>query len=170
MTNFLWARTLLTAFRYVPKVVNEVDNIVTEQALKSSGFNCSGFARSSTLTQVNKIIELTDLKGRAIFIKTYVEKIMSKLSVIKQNLLSQIFFKNKKITEVVQCGQFSPRTNYRRIQEALEEFEENMNISDYKISDFERNFKDNWIIKIQEMLLKQKPEKCGILKKTAIAA
>lgn len=172
MISFLWARTLLTAYRYVPKVVKSVDSVVEEHALKSSGFNCSGFSRLSTLNQINKIVELTELKQRAIFIRDYVQKTISKLSIVKQNLLSQIFFENKKITQVVMRGEFSPRTHYRRIQESLSEFEENMNKQNYKISDFERDFKDNWIIKIQELLLKensQKP-KNTVYKKSLLAA
>ena len=175
MTNFLWARTLLTAYRYVPKVIKEIDNVIAEHALSSSGFNGSGFGKFSTLTQIGKIEKLMSLKERALFIKTYVDEIISKLSLVKQKLLSEIFFENKRITNVVKCGQFSPRTYYRRILESLHDFEENMNKSDYKEMDFKRDFKDNWIAKIQETLLNKNTEnkientskKAVVYKKTA---
>lgn len=159
MAKFLWARTLLTAYRYVPKVVKQVDSVIMKNALKSAGFDCSGFAKLSTITQVNNILGLMEVKKRAYFIKDYVERVMSNLSLIKQKLLSQIFFENKKIAAIVLGGEFSQRTYYRRILEALEDFEKKMNESDCKIKDFEKDFNDNWIIGIKEMFLSEKSEK-----------
>lgn len=154
MANFLWAKTILSAYRYVPKIIKEVDNIVAEHALRSSGFDCSSFSQLSTLSQIDRMVKLTDLKNRAAFLKSYVEETMSKLSFIKQKLLSEIFFENKKITKVVMIGQLSPRTYYRRIQEALIDFEKIMDSSSYTSLDFEKDFRnDDWILRIQATFL-----------------
>ena len=54
MSGCNWARTLLSAYRLVPKVVNDVENIIKIQALKSSGFFESTFSHLSTLSQIDK--------------------------------------------------------------------------------------------------------------------
>lgn len=157
MADCLWAKTLLSAYRFVPKVVEEVDEIIAEHALKSSGFGCSSFAQLSTFSQIDKMVKLTDLKDRAIFIKSYIDDILSKISPLKQELLSEIFFENKKVTKVVMNGQFSSRTYYRKIQQALDDFERIMEKNKYSVKDFEKDYKnDVWILRIQAKFLNKK--------------
>ena len=156
MTGYVWAKTLLSAYRLVPKIVRDVQEIVRIQALKSSGFFESNFSQLSTISQISKMEKLVSLKDRAIFLKDYVEEIMSQLEREQQILLSELFFKRNRITDVVQFKELSERTYYRKIKRALMDFEQKMKENSYKIADFQRDFfEDAWFIKLKELHTKQ---------------
>ena len=157
MASYLCAKTLLSAYAYVPKIVREIDDIIAEHAIRSSGFDYSSFSQLSTFSQISKMVKLTDLKNRAIFIRNHVEEVIAKLPFNMQKLLSDIFFENQNVTKVVMLGEFSPRTYYRRILQALELFELKVNESGYTIKDFERDYiNDDWIYRIRERFIKKK--------------
>jgi len=95
--------------------------------------------------------KLSSLKRRAIFLKEYVDEIMTHLSKEQQILLSELFFKRNKITKVVQFKELSERTYYRKIKKALMDFEQRMQENSYQIADFQRDFsEDAWLLKLKE--------------------
>ena len=151
MSDFLWARTLLSAYRLVPKIVRDSEEIIKIQALKSSGFFESNFSHLSTISQINKMEKLLSLKNRAIFLRDYVDEIMAQLKIEQQVLLSELFFKRNKITKVVQFKELSERTYYRKIRRALMDFEQRIKENSYGIADFQRDFSDDaWLFRLKE--------------------
>ncbi len=141
----VWGKTLLSIYNCLFKLVEEIDKIVEDFALKggmSYGFN-------SSLFNMQKIIDLTERKITLINVKVLVEQIMEGLDDTSCKILTLKFIDKIPSELVVKALGLTRRTFYRRFNNGLETFARKLKSLGYdekNMIDFIRD--EHWIFEV----------------------
>ena len=143
LENEVWGKTLISLYRHLGTMANSIDNLIKRIGINSA-FNHSVY--NSTLTDSNKIIELTERKIKIINLKVIIEKALNKLKTNDFRILSLCYIdavNYKKIQEILNV---SERTFFRRKELAIARFSSNLSELGYdaeKLNDYLQN--ENWV-------------------------
>ena len=115
--NFtLTAKTLLTAQRYHKRMIGALTEMINDKAKNS--FN----SRIDTMNIYDRIFELMEKKKNLMFLYCLTNEILSEIDEISAQILIRIFMDDVSKENVAEEFNYSERSIYRKIQEALNEF------------------------------------------------
>lgn len=156
MQKHIWAKTILSSYRFLERVSGALDKIIEKKALSSSSMLGSDILTNNTLTLTDKIIELSERKITLINLKVLVERALEKIAPNQAQILIKRYFEKQAPEDIIADGNFSRRTYFRRVQEGEEAFELACASLGFDSQRLEKYLeKENWIKQIKSSFEKQ---------------
>lgn len=156
MNRHIWAKTLLSVFGHLDTICGAIDKLVMTHALNSRFVNSRNISTNSTFNVADKILNLTERKKTLINLNIIINSALdcidiklSKILVLKHRLA----LKGEEIAELLKI---SPRTYFRKQNEAYEKFCKCLDRNGYSEEKLLNMLKDEkWITEIYEQNKKQ---------------
>lgn len=151
MQNHIWAKTILTSYRFLERIAGAIDKIIEKKALSSSYMMGSDILTNNTLALTDKIIELSQRKVKLINIKVLVEKALKNMDKTAALLLIKKYFEKQPVEEIMQQFPLPRRTYFRKIGEAESAFEAQCALLKFDNKKLNEYLKDEgWICEIKQ--------------------
>ena len=113
-----WIKTLISEQSTIPEIIKTVDKIIEIQA-SSVSFNTDIFNKNGTISQVEKVIDLTERKNSLINLYVMTKKMLKTLSADNHDFLERRFIYNWSAEELAEYYSISVRTVYRKIDSLI---------------------------------------------------
>ena len=123
MQNHIWAKTLLSSYRFLDRIAGAIDKIIEKKALASSSMLGRDILTGNTLSLTDKIIELSERKVKLINIKVLTEKALQSLDEGEAKILISKYVEKKPVDLTLDELSLCRRTYFRKISEAEAGFE-----------------------------------------------
>lgn len=137
-----WIKTLLSSYNTIPEIIKTIDKIIELQA-SSLTFASDIYNQSkSTLSQVEKVIDLTERKNSLLNIYIMIKEMIKKLSETDAEMLEKKFVFNWSSEELAREYEVSVRTIYRKIDRIIEQI-------------YEYCIKHKWSLRFIELQVKE---------------
>ena len=136
-----WIKTLLSSYSTFPEIIKTIDKIIELQASSLTFASDIYNKNKSTLSQVEKVIVLTERKNSLLNVYIMIKEMIKKLSEDESELLEKKFMYNWSADELAREYSVSTRTIYRKIDKLIDQ------IFDYCI-------KHKWTLKFVELQIK----------------
>ncbi|MCK9574961.1 MAG: sigma factor-like helix-turn-helix DNA-binding protein [Clostridia bacterium] len=148
----VWAKTLLTVYKYLEKIAGTIDKLVVDKSLNTISDDAFNVA--------NEILKLTERKITLINLKVLIESALSKLSEQKSKLLILKFFDCLTCEDTAKLEGISIRTYFRHIDNALTTFTSELKLLGLDENYIDYNFKhEKWLYSLYNRLLAQELNK-----------
>ena len=144
-----WIRALFVVYPSLPNIISVIDNIVLQRA--SSIVPCSGIysGASSTISEIEKVIDMSDRKMKLLNIVALIREILSSLGSDDYAIVDMKFFRRMKTSTIAERLQLEERSVFRRINKAIERSVKFCNENFYDSRFFETEVKgESWIREI----------------------
>lgn len=118
MKETTWVKTILSVYRHLELIASTIDEMVKEEVTKS-------FVAlyRTTMESVEKLIELNERKRKLVNLKVIIEQgIVQLKKKTDQRILAMHYVDGMKSTDITTCLHISPRTFFRRKNNAMNEF------------------------------------------------
>lgn len=149
MQNHIWARTILTSYRFLERITGALDQIIEKKALASSW--ATGV--DGTLEVTDKIIELSERKVKLINLKLLTEGALQKMNEKDAQILIARYFDNLAPEEIMQRYSISRRSFFRHVQDGEAAFELACATLGYPIPKLESYLEsEEWIKQVRSSL------------------
>lgn len=150
MQNHIWAKTLLTSYRFLDRIAGAIDRIIEKKALSTSSMLGSDIYTNGTQNLADKIIELMERKVKLINIKVLTESALKKLKPLDAKLLIKKYIEKQAVESIyVELG-MPRRTYFRKIGEAEAKFEANCAQMSFPSGRLESYLeKEGWIMEVK---------------------
>lgn len=120
----LWIKTLISVQTNLPEIINSVDKIIEVNASSLSFATDIYNAEKSTMSQVEKVIDLTERKNKLLNIYLISKNLLNSLSENERVFIKRKFIYNWTAEELAQDEDVSVRTIFRRTDKILEKIYE----------------------------------------------
>lgn len=122
MENNTWSKTVLSVYRFLPRVTFALDKLVETKA-KNSSFLCgSSYSTNNIFELSDKLIKLTERKVSLINLKILTEKALKSINRDFARLLILKFIDGKKCGEIAEHFGICNRTVFRKLIQAVDSF------------------------------------------------
>ncbi len=151
MQNHIWAKTILTSYRFLERIAGAIDKIIEKKALSSSYMLGSDILTNNTLALTDKIIELSERKVKLINLKVLVEKSLKNMNKDCALLLIKKYFEKQPVENIMQQFSLPRRTYFRKISEAESAFEAQcalLKFDNKRLNDYLKH--EGWIMDIKQ--------------------
>ena len=115
MQTQIWAKTLLSSYRFLDRFAGAIDKIIEKKALSGSSLY---HMADDTLNLAQQIIDLSERKVKLINIKVLIEKSLKAMPSLEARLLIKRDIEKEPVENVLQEFQFAKRTFFRKITAA----------------------------------------------------
>ncbi len=122
MKKYIWAKTLLTIYRYLERIAQGIDNQIDKIAENSFYVTGRNFLSNSTSVVANNIIDLSERKVLLINTKVLIEDTLEMCGQDLAQILIQKYIDGDKAREISERYQMSNRTYFRKLDEGLRQF------------------------------------------------
>ena len=146
MKSNVWAKTILTVYRYLERIAGAIDKLVSRQAINSY---YSNFTNASVVDVANKIIELGERKVKLINIKVLTEKALKEMDESYAKLLVEKYVHSFKGDDIASMNNLATRTYFRRLTQAENNFNcffASKGYSDKKLKEYLKD--EKWIMDV----------------------
>ncbi len=150
MKTNVWAKTILTSYRYLDRIANVLDEMIERKGLNSYNVSGINYSNNNIFTLAEKLIDLSERKVTLINLKVLTEKALAKCGEKSAVLLIEKYIDCRKNEDIAERNSLSYRTFFRRLTLAEEKFEsvlENLGFSDEDLEIFLE--KEAWIGEIK---------------------
>lgn len=146
MENENLSKTLLSVYRYLPRVANAIDKLVCSRAYNSATMCMTNVSFNSSECVANSILNLSERKVALINVKILIEKGLKGMKSAFAKLLIWKYIDGLKSYEIAEKLNICVRSYFRKLNLALSSFEKSLFRLGY---DEDRIFKmiarENWI-------------------------
>ncbi len=157
--NFLWAKTILSVYRYLERIAGAIDKIIMKSALGSSNVSVSTYHINNVMTISQRLIDLSQRKITLINLKVLTEDALSEIDKKYANILIERFFDNTKLKEITQKHDISMRSVFRYIDSALSAFSSRLVVKGFDDDKLAKMLEDEqWIKSVHQRLSKENCE------------
>ena len=136
-----WIKTLLSSYSTFPEIIKTIDKIIELQASSLTFASDIYNKNKSTLSQVEKVIDLTERKNSLLNVYIMIKEMIKKLSEDESELLEKKFMYNWSADDLAREYSVSTRTIYRKIDKLIDQI-------------FEYCIKHKWTLKFIEIQIK----------------
>ena len=143
MKSNLWAKTILSVYRYLERISGAIDKMVERQALNSYYYFSGSSIDNGILSVSKRIIELSERKVRLINLKVLTEKALKGCDKILGQILIEKYIEGESSDNIAESLNLSPRTYFRRLTQAEEQFLNSYLAEEKWILDVYKNFSRN---------------------------
>lgn len=120
--NLVWAKTLLSVYRYLERIAGAIDKLVLQCGLNSANIVGQNYVINNVYAVTDKMIALSQRKVTLVNVKVLVEDILAKISKGDAQILIEKFLDGEKTKALAEKNGFSLRTVFRKIDGALSSF------------------------------------------------
>ena len=153
MNKSIWAKTILTSYRYLERIADVIDIMVENSGLNSRDISGVNFSYNNILSLSEKMINLSERKVKLINLKILTEQVLEKCGEGFSELLILKYIEGNSNLEIIEKTGLAYRTYFRRIAEAESRFEgvlRNKGFNYEKIEDYLAS--ENWIFGIKNRI------------------
>ena len=126
MKENVWAKTILSVYRYLERICGSIDKMVESRAM-ASFYVCSvNFANSNIINVADKIIALTERKKTLINLKILANNALEKCKPISAEILIEKYIDGDKSNDIAERHNLPMRSYFRKLSNAETEFGENL--------------------------------------------
>lgn len=172
-TDYVWAKTVLSVYRYLERIAGAIDKIVEKTGLGSANICGQNYFYNNIFTVAEKMIALGQRKVTLINLKILVEDTLKKINPQDAEILIEKFFDGVKTRELVEIHNMSMRTAFRKIDSAVKSFASALVMSGFDDKKLENMLQDEqWILQVHQKLLTKDEDDIslsGIFLKKAVA-
>lgn len=155
----LWSKTILSVYRYLERITNAIDNIVSARAINSFYTSGKNLAFNDVRNVSDDILNLTERKIKLINLKLITEKALEQTDKKFSKILILSFIEKRNCYECAELLGISLRTYFRRMNTALKSFEKTLVRSGYDLKFFDEMLgEESWITSVRKKL-EEKSEK-----------
>lgn len=112
MKKLVWAKTLLSSYKYLSRVIKSLDRLVVERSAKS---HSAGWYGMTTMEQIEQIIDLIQRKKRLQTVKMLIEESLKNIERSSAKILVKYFVSNVDLGDLADEYGVNRRTMSRRI-------------------------------------------------------
>lgn len=157
--DYVWARTLLSVYRYLERIAGAIDKIVEQTGLGSANICGQNYFYNNIFTVSQKMIDLSERKVTLINVKLLVENSLRKIDPEDAEILIEKFFDGVKTKDIVERHGISMRTAFRKIDCAIKSFASALVLQGFDTDRLQQTLKDeHWIIQVHDRLLAKDEE------------
>ena len=120
--DLLWAKTLLSVYRYLERLCSSIDKIINRTGLSSINVNSQTFYYNNVYSITQRIIDLSHRKVTLINLKLLIEDILQKMRSNEAKCLISRYVDGAKRRVMAEHESVSLRTIFRRIERAENSF------------------------------------------------
>ena len=120
--DLLWAKTLLSVYRYLERLCGSIDKIINRTGLSSINVNSQTFYYNNVYSITQRIIDLSHRKVTLINLKLLIEDILQKMRPCEAKCLISRYVDGTKRRVMAEHEAVSLRTIFRRIERAEASF------------------------------------------------
>lgn len=131
MKSNLWAKTILSVYRYLERISGAIDKMIERQALNSYYYFSGSSIDNGVLSVSKRIIELSERKVRLINLKVLTEKALKGCDKILGQILIEKYIEGESSDNIAESLNLSPRTYFRRLTQAEEQFLNNLTLQGF---------------------------------------
>ncbi len=145
--NNNWTKTLLSVYRYLPRVTYAIDKIVKTRAYNSSYASTNNIAFNNVMNVANTILDLTERKITLINLKLIIEKALHSIDRNLARILILKFIDGKKSNDIADLFKICLRTFFRKVNTALDSFSKALSRMGYTNDNLHKMLKnEKWIM------------------------
>lgn len=123
MSKNIWAKTILSTYRYLQRIAGAIDKMIEDRGLYSRDMSGASFSTNNILSLSEKLIELSERKIKLINLKLLTEKSLEFCGESSASLLIAKYIDGKKNMDIIEEKGLSYRTFFRRLDDAESKFE-----------------------------------------------
>ena len=147
--NIVWAKTVLSVYRYLERISGAIDKIILQSGLSSKDIDGQNYFYNNIYAVSEKIIDLSQRKVTLINLKILIEDTLKEIDKKDAQILIQRFFDGNKVKEICEKSNLSMRTAFRKIDNALKVFSSRLVMKGYNWSELETMLeKEGWILNV----------------------
>ena len=151
MKNNVWAKTILSVYKYLEKVCDAIDKLVKQEALNSFYFSGTNQAKNGVMSVAERVIKLSERKVKLVNIKVLADKALLECDRGAAQILIERYMDGDSSQEIATRHNLNVRTYFRHLVSAEEKFSALMakyGFSDKKLSQYLAG--EKWIIEVFE--------------------
>lgn len=156
--DLVWAKTILSVYRYLERICDAIDNIVMQSALGSFNIVGQEYSCNNVYSISQKIIDYSQRKITLINLKILIEDILQELSPSDAKVLIERYVEGAKRREMAEKFEVGLRTVYRKIDHAEQAFVKKMRLKGYGAFSIEEFLKNELWIKNAYLNIEDKGE------------
>ena len=159
MRNNEWGKTLLYVYKYLERVTDSIDKLVSQNALNSFYYNRGSEGENNVLSVANRIIKLCERKSKLINIKVLVDKCLCLIEKKSAQILIERYIDGDSFKEIMTRHNLIMRTYFRHLHQAEQSFSQAMarlGFNSQKISSYLAE--EKWIMEIYKKFLTEEEE------------
>ncbi len=164
-TDFVWAKTLLSVYRYLERITGAIDKIILRSGLNSANICGQNFFQNNILTVTQKIIDLSERKVTLINLKILIDDTLKSIDQESAEFLIEKYFDGAKARELVERHEISIRTVFRKLDAAVKSFAIGLSkkgYPDFRLASMLEN--EEWILNVYRTLLNGNEEQVVLSK------
>ena len=151
MQNHIWAKTLLSSYRFLERIAGAIDKIIEKKALSSSSMLGSEILTGNTLSLTDKIIELSERKVKLINMKVLIEGALKGMKPLDAKILIKRYIEKVPVESIYADLGIARRTYFRKIGEAESAFEAGCAHMSFPTERLENYLKSEaWIMEVKK--------------------
>ncbi|MGN1162626.1 MAG: hypothetical protein ACI4T2_01710 [Christensenellales bacterium] len=149
MKQILWSKTILTAYRYLERIVSAIDKLVIKEAMGSISSDSLIYSLKSAETITNKILDYTEKKVALINVKLLIEKALYSMKKEQALILVKKYINGKKTNDIISEIGCPRRSYYRKLESATKTFAHVIKMMGFSEERFDQMLSDQkWLMKI----------------------
>lgn len=161
--NIIWAKTLLSVYRYLERISGAIDKIILQNGLGSGKFSYFNYFQNNTASVAQRIIDLSERKVTLINLKVLVEDTLREIGQKDAEILIQRFFDGVKFKDIVESQGISLRTVFRRVDNAVKVFSNKLVVKGFNADKLGSMLeKEGWINCVYERLSEKNVEEFSL--------
>lgn len=153
MNTNIWAKTILSSYRYLERIAGAIDKMVESSGIHSRDMSGVAFSNNNILSLAEKMIDLSERKVKLINLKVLTENTLEMCGESFANILISKYLDGKRNADISQENNLSLRTYFRRLNDAEERFEQVLARKGFtyeKLDEYLKN--EKWIMEVKNRL------------------
>ena len=153
MDKNIWAKTILSTYRYLERIAGAIDKMIEDRGLYSRDMSGANFSSNNIFNLAEKLIELSERKVKLINLKILTEKALETCGDNSAGLLIAKYIDGKRNLDIIEERGLSYRTYFRRLSDAEFRFEEALAHNGYdhkKLNEYLSS--EKWILEVKNRL------------------
>lgn len=149
MKENVWAKTILTVYKFIERICGAIDKLVENKAMASFYVCSSSFASSSIINVADKIIELSERKKVLINLKVLTLNALKKCDALDAKILIEKYIEGNSPAEISARYNLPLRSYFRKVNLAenhLTRAFEKLGYSETRLSEYLAN--EKWILDV----------------------
>lgn len=154
MKENIWAKTILSVYRYLERICDSIDKMVENKALGSFYVCSSNFSNSSIFSIADSLIALGERKKTLINIKVLTCDTLKKCDRLNAQILIEKYIDGDKSEDIANRHNIPIRTYFRKLTQAEKDFSKQMaelGFSDNKLNEYLAD--EKWILEVYSRFL-----------------